>query len=394
MHAHFDCFSGISGDMIIGAFIDLGISAEWLEERIRNLSIGDVEIAVENVKKNTIGAKQVTVIEKTAQPSVNYRDIITMLGKNAMNEKVSSMAADIFSRIAEAEARIHRCEVDEVHFHEVGAIDSIVDIVGASLCLKELNITSVSSSPLPLGGGFVDCRHGRLPVPAPATLEILKGLPVYGGTIEGERVTPTGAAIISSICKEFGPIPDMTVEHIGYGSGSREYKDIPNVLRILVGEKNEVSPGIVKDVVCVLETHIDDMNPEIFGYLMEKLFKDGALDVCYTPIMMKKNRPGTKIEVMCPPEKQSLLTTSLFSETSTIGIRHHLVHRHMLKRGISTVDTRFGSIKIKRMVGLDGQDRCAPEYEMCRKVALEKNVPLKTVYDIVTKAIIEEEGDS
>ena len=386
MHAHFDCFSGISGDMVLGAFVDMGVSTQWLTEMIRSLSIGEVEIVARDVKKNGIGAKKITVLEKDASPARNYRDIINIIENGTLGDRVKNTAVDIFSRIADAEARVHRCEKDDVHFHEVGAVDSIVDVVGAALCLDYLNIDTVSSSPLPLGSGFVDCSHGKLPVPAPATLEIVKGIPVYGGTSDGELVTPTGAGIIASLSQEFGPIPDMQIDRVGYGSGSRECRDLPNLLRVFVGKKIEATTERDHDDVCVVETNIDDMNPELYGYLMEKLFSDGALDVCYTPVQMKKNRPGTKVEVLCPPEKRPDITRCLFAETSTIGLRYHLVHRQTLRRSICQVTTCFGEIQVKCTTDPDGRRHYAPEYEACRKIALKNNVPLKRVYEAVAEA--------
>ena len=325
-------------------------------------------------------------MEKEASPARNYRDIIGIIEDARFGDRVKTTAVDIFSRIADAEARVHRCEKDDVHFHEVGAVDSIVDIVGAALCLDYLNIESVSSSPLPLGSGFVDCAHGKLPVPAPATLEIVKGIPVFGGTSEGELVTPTGAGIIASLAEKFGPIPDMQIGRVGYGSGSRERQDLPNLLRVVVGKKKEATTEPGHDDVVVVETNIDDMNPELYGYLMEKLFDDGALDVCYTPVQMKKNRPGTKVEVLCPPGKRAEIARCLFAQTSTIGLRYHLVHRQTLRRSICQVTTCFGEIQVKCTTDTDGRKHYAPEYEMCRKIALENNVPLKRVYEAVASA--------
>ncbi len=386
MHAHFDCFSGISGDMVLGAFVDMGVSTQWLTEMIHSLSIGEVEIVARDVTKNGIGAKKITVLEKEASPARNYRDIINIIENGTLGDRVKNTAVDIFSRIAAAEARVHRCEKDHVHFHEVGAVDSIVDVVGAALCLDYLNIDTVSASPLPLGSGFVDCSHGKLPVPAPATLEIVKGIPVYGGTSAGERVTPTGAGIIASLSQEFGPIPDMQIDRVGYGSGSRESRDLPNLLRVFVGKKIATTTKPGHDDVCVVEANIDDMNPELYGYLMEKLFSDGALDVSYTPVQMKKNRPGTKVEVLCPPEKRPDITRCLFAETSTIGVRYHLVHRQTLRRSLCQVTTCFGEIQVKCTTDPDGRRQYAPEYEACRKIALKNNVPLKRVYEAVAKA--------
>ncbi len=372
--------------MVLGAFVDMGVSTQWLTEMIRSLSIGEVEVVARDVKKNGIGAKKITVVEKDASPARNYRDIIKTIEAATLSGRVKSNAIDIFSRIADAEARVHRCEKDDVHFHEVGAVDSIVDVVGTALCLDHLNIDTVSASPLPLGSGFVDCAHGTLPVPAPATLEIVKGIPVYGGISDGELVTPTGAGIIASLSQEFGPIPHMQIDRVGYGSGSRQHQGPPNLLRVFVGKKIEATTGTGHDEVVVLETNIDDMNPELYGYLMEKLFSDGALDVSYTSVLMKKNRPGTKVEVLCPPDKRADIARCLFAETSTIGLRYHLVHRQTLKRSICQVSTGFGEVQVKCTTDPDGRKHVAPEYESCKEIALKHKVPLKRVYEAVAKA--------
>ena len=387
MHAHFDCFSGISGDMVIGAFVDMGLPIDWLVSQIRKLPIGDIDIVATDVTKGGLGAKKIAVVEKQASPHRNYRDILNLFENGRFGEQVTEVAVDILSRIADAEARIHRCEKNKVHFHEVGAVDSIVDIVAAALCLDYFKIDSVSSSPLPLGKGRVACAHGDLPVPAPATLEILKGLPVYGGTSDGELVTPTGAAIIASVAQHFGPIPPMKIEHVGYGSGSRDNNGLPNLLRVLIGSSNQqqIEPGIGD--ICVVETNIDDMNPELFGYLMDKLFLEGALDVCLVPVTMKKNRPGTKVEVLCAPDNKNTIVATLLSETTTIGVRYHWAYRHILERSFSTVTTRFGEVQVKCTTDLEGNQHCAPEYELCRRIAIEHQVPLKVVYESVVNAI-------
>ncbi|MGA6925338.1 MAG: nickel pincer cofactor biosynthesis protein LarC [Desulfosarcina sp.] len=386
MHAYFDCFCGISGDMVLGAFVDMGVPPQWLMEQIRGLSIGEVEIAVQDVKQSGIGAKKISVVEKQTSHARNYRDILTIIENGAIPEAVKAVAVDIFGRIADAEARIHRCEKEAVHFHEVGAVDSIVDIVGTALCLDHLKIESASASPLPLGSGFVACAHGKLPVPAPATLEILKNTPVYGGPSTGECVTPTGAGIVTALADTFGPIPAMRIERIGYGSGSREFGDVPNLLRVILGKKLEPMPGMQDDVV-VLTTNIDDMNPEVFGYLMEKLFHEGALDVCYTPIIMKKNRPGTRVEVLCSADIQPTIMRCLLTETSTIGVRYQQVHRHVLKRSVGVVSTAYGRIRVKQSTDPDGRMRYAPEYEACKTAAMTNQVPLKVVYEAVADAI-------
>ena len=377
--------------MTLGAFVDMGIPVDWLQKRINGLGLDQVDITVRDVKKNGIGAKQVTVTEKGHSHPRNYRDIVRLIEDGALSDKVKTVSKDIFSRIADAEAKIHRCEKKDVHFHEVGAVDSIVDIVGAALCLDYFNVESVTSSPLPLGSGFVDCAHGRLPVPAPATLEILNGIPVYGGSADGEQVTPTGAGIVVSISEGFGPIPLMKVDRIGYGSGSREGRETPNLLRIFTGERLSERSQMVRNDVCVMETNIDDMNPELFGYVMEKLFYEGALDVCLIPATMKKNRPGTKVEVLCPPEKKDAVAACLLTETSTIGVRYHWVQRDILKRFQATVKTRFGDIRVKCALDPSGRRRCTPEFDACKKIARQKNVPLKEVYDAVSGAIQDED---
>lgn len=377
--------------MVLGAFVDMGVPVDWLQKTIHGIGLGQVDIVARDVKKKGVGAKQVTVIEKEDSHPRNYRDILRLIDDGAFNDNVKKVSKDIFSRIADAEARVHRCEKNDVHFHEVGAVDSIVDIVGAAACLDYFNIESVTSSSLPLGSGFVDCAHGRLPVPAPATLEILKGIPVYGGSSDGELVTPTGAGIIASIAREYGSIPFMEIERIGYGSGSREGRDTPNLLRVFTGERRNVQAQMAGDSVCVVETNIDNMNPELFGYVMEKLFHQGALDVCLIPATMKKNRPGTKVEVLCPPEKKDAIAACLLTETSTIGIRYQCVQREILKRFQATVKTRFGEIRVKCVTDPSERRRCTPEFDACRKVALKKNVPLREVYDAAATAVQDED---
>ncbi len=387
MHAHFDCFSGISGDMVLGVFVDMGISVQWLADQMARLSIGDIEIVSREVRKNGIGAKRIEVIETSPAPIRNYNDIRCLIENGPFAPSVKNAAVDIFDRIADAEAKVHQCPKEKVHFHEVGAVDSIVDIVGAALCFDHFNITSASSSPLPLGNGFVQTRHGRLPVPAPATAEILKGLPVYGSAVDGELVTPTGAAIIATMVQEFGSIPDMKISDIGYGSGSRDFTEMPNLLRVFVGEKKTGATLREEVDVCVVECNIDDMSPEVFGYLMDRLFVEGALDVSYTAVMMKKNRPGTKIEVMCPMEKRSTITRCLFDETSTIGLRYRNVHRLTLPRSIENVTTDLGIVQVKCIVDPDGNSRYTPEYHACKKAAQESGLALRLVYEKVNDAI-------
>jgi uncharacterized protein (TIGR00299 family) protein len=271
-----------------------------------------------------------------------------------------------------------------VHFHEVGAVDAIVDIVGCALCLEYLGISRVAASPLPQGYGMIDCRHGRLPLPAPATLSLLKGVPVYGIDLEGELVTPTGAAIIASLAKDFGPMPPMTMSAVGYGAGRRTYATHPNLLRIAIGEHSGGggrNQGYLSDTVHTIETTIDDMNPEFFGYLMETLFAGGALDVYWIPVYMKKNRPGTQIQVLCHHNRIEALRGILFKESTTIGVRVSTASRWLLPRETITLSLTLGSVTLKRIVLPDGEIRWTPEYEDCRRVAREKGIPIRRAYE-------------
>jgi uncharacterized protein (TIGR00299 family) protein len=391
MIAYFDCFSGISGDMTLGAFFDLGVPVEWLKDRLEAIPLTGFEVLAETVSRHGIQAKSVEVRVKDDATSRHYEDIKSILEKSPMSSGVKQRSLDIFERIADAEALIHGCPKEKVHFHEVGGIDALVDIVGTALCVDYLKIDSVIASPIPVGRGFVTCQHGTLPVPAPATLGILKGVPIYGTNIPHEMVTPTGAAIIATLAGSFKEMPDMIIEEIGYGAGKRELETQPNLLRIVLGTEitnSEKELGVYQaDQIVILETCIDDMNPEVFGFLMERLFEKGALDVYWIPIFMKKNRPGTMIQVLCPENYREVLMTCILSESSSLGVRYYHVKRRMLGRERITVKTVYGEIEVKRITELDGSSRIIPEYEICKKIALEKNLPLKVVYDAILKSI-------
>jgi len=291
------------------------------------------------------------------------------------------------------EAGIHGCPRDKVHFHEVGGIDAIVDIVGTALCINYLCIKKVVSSSIPLGKGFVACAHGTLPVPAPATIEILKGIPVYGTKIPHELVTPTGAAIIVTLAESYGEMPDMIIEKTGYGAGKRDIESIPNLLRVITGTDSCRETGRRsahhQDTIVVLETTIDDMNPEIFGFLMDRLFEEGALDVYWIPIFMKKNRPGTMAQVLCRRNRKDALINCILSETSSLGVRYYDAKRCMLPRESVIMKTAYGEIQVKRIVEAGGGVRIVPEYEVCKKIALEKNLPIRMVYDTIIKSLHE-----
>jgi len=297
MMAYFDCFSGISGDMTLGALIDLGVPLPWLKESIAALPLPGFDITVSDLEYNGIKAKRVEVHAHGDHHHRHYSDIRALIEKSPLPEQVKATALSIFRCLAEAEAGVHGCTPEEVHFHEVGAVDAIVDVVGSALGLHRLGVTAAAASAIPNGRGFVVCRHGRLPIPAPATVAILKGKPTYGTDVEYELTTPTGAAIVSTVANKFGPMPMMATAGIGYGAGRRNLEPGPNLLRIVIGEasarRSEHVNDFKQDQIVVVESSIDNMNPEIFGFLMDRLFEEGALDVAWIPIQMKKNRPGT-----------------------------------------------------------------------------------------------------
>jgi hypothetical protein len=394
MLAYFDCFSGISGDMTLGALIDLGVPLKYLEDRLNSIPLTDFNLTVTPVHRNGIRAMSVIVGMVDNQTARNFSDIRSLIENCPLSERIKSTSLQIFKRLAASEAHIHSCSTEEVHFHEVGGIDAIVDIVGTAICLDYLGIERIIASHIPLGKGFVTCSHGKLPVPAPATLDILKGVPVYGSDIPHELVTPTGAAIIVTLAEGFGAMPDMTPTDIGYGAGQRELEAGPNLLRIIIGTGSETVTGssdeIQEDRISILETCIDDMNPELFGYLMDRLFADGALDVYWIPIYMKKNRPGTMLEVLCHPDDKESLIRRILSETTTLGVRYYESRRCLLWRDRFEVKTTYGDIPVKRIKDLQGNIRIVPEYDVCEKIAREQNIPLRIVYDTITR----ETGDS
>ncbi|MBC2695972.1 MAG: nickel pincer cofactor biosynthesis protein LarC [Desulfobacteraceae bacterium] len=385
MLAYFDCFSGISGDMTLGAFIDIGVPLKLLKESIEKLPLKNFDISTESIFRNEIKAQSVNVISKDNIKSRHYAEIKALVQDSSLSLKVKEKSLEIFERLAIAEAEIHGQPKEKVHFHELGGIDAIVDIVGTALCLEYLDIKNVVSSRIPLGNGFVSCQHGTLPVPAPATLSILKGIPVYGTKIPHELVTPTGAAIIASIADSFEEIPDIIVEKTGYGAGKRDLKTIPNLLRIIIGTPANHVSDYQKDRISVVETCIDDMNPEFFGFLMERLLEEGALDVYLIPVFMKKNRPGTMIQVLCMKNRKKRIINRILSETTSLGIRHYDVQRFKLVRENITIKTTYGDVQIKRIKNPNGSVQLVPEYEVCKKIAIEKSIPLKIVYDTIIK---------
>jgi hypothetical protein len=381
---YFDCFAGISGDMTVGALLDLGVPLSFLTEELARLpiSLSGYTLSAEETSRRGIRAAKFSVRVTEDQPHRHYSDIAGLIERSTLAAEVKEQAGQIFLRLAEAEAKVHGVELSRVHFHEVGALDSIIDIVGTALCLQYLGIKELYASALPLGSGYVETAHGRLPVPAPATAELLRGMPVHGELGAGERVTPTGAAILAALCSGFGAPPSFTVTDVGNGAGDRDFPDTPNILRVMLGEKQSSLPA---DEIRVLETHIDDMNPEILGFLMDRIMAAGALDVAFTPLQMKKNRPGICITILTPPALLEKLARLLLAETSAIGVRHYPATRLKLHRSLEERDTSLGRVRVKVIRDDTALVRVAPEFEECRRIAETRGMPLQDVYRIIER---------
>jgi len=377
--AYFDCFAGISGDMTLGALIDAGADEGWLRDELGKLRGIDFELRFTPVIKKGIRATNVEVITGDEHPHRHLTDIVDIIGASTLADNVKSRAIQAFTHLAEAEAVVHGTTPDKVHFHEVGAVDAIVDIVGSVLLVENLGLERIYASPLPMGHGFVESSHGRIPLPAPATVQLLKGIPIYSADVEGELVTPTGAALIRTLASEFGGIPQTRIQAVGYGAGKNEFP-FPNVLRVFVGEATE-SDLPPSDRVSIIETNIDDMNPEFYDSVMEKLFKAGALDVYLIPIVMKKGRPATLLSAICPLEYTHEIASTILRETTTFGVRIYRTERRCLERTSTTVATRFGDIRVKIGSISGTQISASPEYEDCRAAAENHGVPIRQVYD-------------
>ncbi len=383
--AYFDCFAGISGDMTLGALVDAGADFETLKSELGRLGVHEYDLTCEKVVKRGIAATKISVTphhhehDTPHHHSRNYSDIKRIIQASELPEGVKTRATAIFRHLGEAEAMVHGKDIEEIHFHEVGAVDAIVDIVGACVCLDLLGIEQVYASPMPTFHGMVEMAHGSFPLPAPATAEILKNVPWRTLGIEGELVTPTGAAIITEFAQEFGPMPPMTARSIGYGAGTKDF-GIPNVLRVMVGDIED-KQGAEHAEVTVLETNIDDISPQIYEVVMERLFAAGALDVYMTPVQMKKNRPATLLSVICAPQDIVTMSNILFEETSTIGIRIDSRTRICLPRKIITLETKYGPIRLKIAQRSGEPVNVQPEYEDCKAAAAGHKVPLKTVRD-------------
>jgi uncharacterized protein (TIGR00299 family) protein len=377
--AYFDCFSGISGDMTLGALLDAGCDLAQLREELRGLQVPDWKLSAEKVWKNGMAATCARVKTEGQQKHRSLSAILQILRDSKLSSSVRDRAVAIFHKLGEAEARVHDAPIEKIHFHEVGAVDAIVDIVGACLGFHMLGIEKFACSPLNVGGGTVKVAHGVLPVPAPATANLLQGKPTYSNGVQRELVTPTGAAIVATLCDSFGPQPPMCVSAIGYGAGGADLEGQPNVLRIMIGEAAEkVVPGYDQEIT-VIEANLDDMNPQIYGYFQEKALAAGALDVFTAPVQMKKNRPGMLLTVLCQPADAQTLMTLIFAETTTFGVRTHGAQRRVLPREFVKVTTSFGEVRVK-LSRVNGRIlHVAPEYDDCRKLAEEKNVPLQRV---------------
>jgi len=370
--------------MILGALIDAGAPADRLKESLGRLGLSGFALDIYATNKNGFRATKVDVQVSDQKTSRRLPEIDALVSESVLPEQIKTRALAVMQKIGEVEAHIHGIPLEQVHLHELGGLDTIVDVVGTLLCLEFLEVSAVISSPLPLGRGFIQGAHGQIPLPAPATLALLEGIPVYGVDLNTELVTPTGAALLRTLAAEFGPIPAMNLLATGYGAGGRDLP-IPNILRVLIGERHQHTRQRLESLV-MLETNIDDLNPEVYEYVMERLFQGGALDVTLTAIQMKKNRPGTQISVLAPPTMAEELSAILFQETSTLGIRRRYIERLSLPRRIYTVTTPYGEVHVKAAY-LDGaRIKFAPEYEDCRRLARHTGVSLVTIYRAAEQA--------
>ncbi|HEX7795662.1 MAG TPA: nickel pincer cofactor biosynthesis protein LarC [Vicinamibacterales bacterium] len=431
---YFDCFSGISGDMVLGAFLDAGLPFDDLKRALGSLAMPGYDITAERVLRAGVSATKFSVHEHRHPAHENEHEhahshehghghdhghdhnhthnhdhhghehehghehhdhaehheahrtlpeIFALIDQSALSASGRDRAKQLFHRLAEAEAAVHHTPIERVHLHEVGALDSIIDIVGAVYALEWAGAERIVCSPLNVGGGMVESAHGLFPVPAPATLRLLGNAPVYGGVVQKELVTPTGALIATSYAASFGPVPPLAIEHVGYGAGTRDNAQTPNVLRILIGKAADQQPV---DRVVVIECEIDDMNPQLFGSAMDRLYAAGALEVFYVPVQMKKNRPGTLLTVVAPPELRTTLSDIVFRETTTIGLRHHEVDRDVLQREIVRVDTAVGAVRFKLAWRAGRVVNAVPEFEDIQAIARTRNLSVKDVQALALHA--------
>ena len=384
--AYLDCFSGVSGDMFLGALLDAGLSFEQLKGALETLPFQGYELKKTRESRMHISGtrffvhlKDHTHDEKKHEHR-GLKAVCDIIDRGQLPRRVKEKSRTIFESLARVEAHIHNVSPEEVHFHEVGAVDAIIDIVGTVYGIDTLGIDQLVVSPLPLGTGFVKAAHGQIPVPSPAALALLKGIPVAHSGVSHEMVTPTGAALTTGLADEFGAMPPMVIDQVGYGVGSRDLEDRPNLLRIIIGHETAEAET---ESVLVLESNLDDMSPEWLGYLMERLFEAGALDVIFIPVQMKKSRPGVQVQVMGKPVHKDRLMEILVHESTTLGIRFHYTQRTVLKRSFETVDSPWGPMQVKRIGTSEGPMRLTPEYEACKEIALKNRIPLRNVYQWV-----------
>lgn len=371
--------------MILGALVALGVDENELIERIKLLDVANFSVEFTTVDKSGIAATHADVKVPHEHAHRHLRDIEKIINDSRLDENIKERAVKIFTKLAEAEAKVHGTSVEKIHFHEVGAMDAIVDVVGACVGFELLEIERFFCSKIHVGSGFVKMAHGKFPVPPPAVAELLQGAPVYSTEIEGELITPTGAAIIAAVCESFGAIPEMRIERTAYGAGTRDYKDFPNVLRLILGEVQ--SPKTENQTLNLLETNLDDVSPQILGYVMERAFGLGALDCWFTPIQMKKNRPATLVSVLCSEETKNVLTEFLYTETTTLGVRITEVERNCLPREFVEIETEFGAVAVK-IARYNGKIvNAKPEYEQIREIALQSNKSFREIEQIVLEKL-------
>jgi uncharacterized protein (TIGR00299 family) protein len=396
---YYDCFSGISGDMNLGAMIDLGVDPKSLVDQLSRLGLPGYEMKItKDQRKGIAGTKVDVVIDEIPHDHDkghnhdhhnhrNLEDISHIIQASDLSQAVKDRSIMMFRKLAEAEGKIHNQPIEEVHFHEVGAIDSIVDIVGAAICIESIAPDMIMSSAVELGGGFVKCEHGIFPVPAPATAEILAGIPVKSGAAPYEMTTPTGALILACNAVKFGPMQDFRISRTAYGIGNRDM-DIPNVLRVHLAESTGHANGSPETrKALVMECNIDDMNPEMYGYVMEILFGLGADDVFITPVMMKKARPASKLTVLCSPDKKQTITETLLTHTTSLGVRSYEVDKTMLEREFTKIQTKYGEVTVKTAIYRGKHLKSKPEYEDCIRLAKEHGIPVQKIYDEISRLL-------
>jgi len=388
--AYIDCIAGASGDMLLGALIDAGLPSATLEAELAKLHLADFRLEIHEVRKNGFGATKVDVHVRDDAPERHLHQILEVVENSDIDDAVKERAARVFTRICQAEANIHRRPIEKVHLHEVGGVDAIVDVVGTLTGMAALGVERVVVSPVPLGRGFIDGAHGRIPLPAPATVALLEGAPIRPSEVDMETVTPTGATLLAELADSWGPLPEMTLLATGYGAGTRD-TTVPNILRLMLGQSTGTAkPDWTTETLVALETNLDNETGETLGHVARRLMAKGALDVMLVPAQMKKDRPATLVKVLCRPGDAERLERILFTETTTLGIRRSEVRRDSLPRHADSVETRFGAVAVKIATLPGGVTRATPEYEDCRRLAEEHGVPLAEVRREAERALYDQ----